>query len=134
MTKDLDAPPVHFGFSRDGRYFASQVRFGKSSRRDVRVWETATGRELAVLRGHGDPVTTVALTPDGRHIISRDARGQTLEWALDSVGPCKPRVVAPVPPFEPVWPDGHIENCEGGAYAVVVLGNEVIPCKIERQN
>jgi len=35
-----------------------------------RVWEAATGREVAVLRGHEHPLWQVAFSPDGRRLAS----------------------------------------------------------------
>jgi WD40 repeat protein len=52
--------------SPDGRRIATSVEF----RPDVELWDAATGRRLATLRGHSDRVRGVAFSPDGRRIAS----------------------------------------------------------------
>jgi WD40 repeat protein/serine/threonine protein kinase len=55
--------------------------------RTVRVYETATGKEVHVLRGHTTKVSTVAFSPDGRRLASaavgmeRNARGVVRSWS-----------------------------------------------------
>ena len=36
----------------------------------IRIWDTSTGRELHVLEGHGDWVTALSISEDGRWIVS----------------------------------------------------------------
>src|SRR6476659_186112 len=36
----------------------------------IKLWEPATGKELAVLEGHTQPVDTVAFSPDGKLVAS----------------------------------------------------------------
>ena len=40
----------------------------------ARIWDAATGKEIAVLRGHENDVTSAAFSPDGTRIVtaSRD--------------------------------------------------------------
>jgi WD40 repeat protein/tRNA A-37 threonylcarbamoyl transferase component Bud32 len=61
-------------FSPDGKRLA-----GASMERDakdqhiagvVKVWDASTGRELFTLRGHADPVWSVAFSPDGKRLAS----------------------------------------------------------------
>ncbi|MDQ3764358.1 MAG: hypothetical protein M3460_23135, partial [Actinomycetota bacterium] len=51
--------------SPDGRRLASA-----SNDRTIRVWEIASGDELAVLHGHTDTVNAVAWSPDGRQLAT----------------------------------------------------------------
>jgi WD40 repeat protein len=53
-------------FSPDGR-FAVGVTTGAGT---IRVWEVATGRLVAVLDGHTQPVECLAFSPDGRRLAS----------------------------------------------------------------
>jgi WD40 repeat protein len=52
-------------FSPDGRTLASA-----SSDHTVRLWETASGKELATISGHSDSVNAVAFSPDGKTLAS----------------------------------------------------------------
>jgi hypothetical protein len=52
-------------FAPDGRRLASAGNDGT-----VRIWDTATGRETATLRGHQGNVMSVAFAPDGRRLAS----------------------------------------------------------------
>jgi WD40 repeat protein len=52
--------------SPDGRRIATSAEF----RPDFELWDAATGRRLATLRGHTDRVRGVAFAPDGRRIAS----------------------------------------------------------------
>ncbi|GHJ42776.1 hypothetical protein Cs7R123_01180 [Catellatospora sp. TT07R-123] len=72
---------VHgLAFSADGTRLASV-----SSDRTLRLWEWRTGRCTAVLE-HGDKVSVVDLSPDGRWAVTGDLRGVVRIWELDSDG------------------------------------------------
>ena len=43
----------------------------------VRLWEVATQRELAVLKGHRYEVTSVAIDGSGKYLASGGSRGAT---------------------------------------------------------
>jgi WD40 repeat protein len=53
-----------------------------SADRTVRLWDTATGRELAQFTGHEGGVSRVAFSPDGRRAISSDTEGVIKLWQL----------------------------------------------------
>jgi hypothetical protein len=48
----------------------------------VKVYETETGREVAVLEGHQDDVQAVAFTPDSRDLVSASLDGTVAVWRL----------------------------------------------------
>jgi WD40 repeat protein len=78
--------------SFDGRYAVSgggesiispgDGRFSQSGR--VYLWEVATGRRLCTFTGHGDAVTSVCLSLDGRHILSGSADRTVRLWDVAS--------------------------------------------------
>ena len=52
-------------FSPDGKTFA-----GAGADRAVRIWDVATGKELAAIEDHADWIFDVAFSPDGKRIAS----------------------------------------------------------------
>ena len=58
-------------FSPDGTHIATA-----SGDHTARIWDTATGEQVAVLTGHDDAVLFVAYSPDGRRIVTA-SRDQT---------------------------------------------------------
>jgi WD40 repeat protein len=48
----------------------------------VRLWDLGVGRELRCLRGHGSGVLSLAVSPDGRWILSGGADGAIHVWDL----------------------------------------------------
>ena len=74
-------------FSNDGRRV-----FTASEDGTVRVWDTATARELNTLRGHGGWVTSISCAEDGRFLLSSSsdglpASGTQREWSRCSCFP-----------------------------------------------
>ena len=73
----------------DGRYVVSGSGLsGDPGRRDgeftVAVWDLHTGRRLHTLEGHTELVKTVAVTPNGRYVVS-GAHDKTLAvWNLEN--------------------------------------------------
>src|SRR5262249_54067218 len=63
------APVRSVAYSPDGRRLASGAgKYGEPG--EVKVWDTATGRELLCLRMPGDLVSCVAFSPDGRQLAA----------------------------------------------------------------
>jgi WD40 repeat protein len=48
----------------------------------VRLWELKTGKELKCFSGHANPVSAVALSPDGRYAASGSSHGTMRLWKL----------------------------------------------------
>lgn len=49
--------------------------------RTARIWDVATGRELAVLRGHASLVSEASFSPDGVSILTSSMDGTARRWA-----------------------------------------------------
>jgi WD40 repeat protein len=62
-------------FSPDGRRIVSA-----SGDKTLRVWDAATGAQLAILRGHTEDVNSVAFSPDGRRIVSASGDRTVRVW------------------------------------------------------
>ena len=50
----------------------------------MRVWDAASGVQLADFLGHKGPVRTVAYSPDGSRIVSGSADGIIKVWEADT--------------------------------------------------
>jgi WD40 repeat protein len=61
--------------SPDGKILAST-----NPDRSLRLWDTATGKELAELKGHTDTIWTVAFSPDGKLLASAGDDGTIRLW------------------------------------------------------
>ena len=69
-------------FSPDGQRLASG-----SSDQTVKIWDSATGKELFALKGHAGPVTSVAFSPDGQRLASANDDGSIHLWETTNVSP-----------------------------------------------
>ena len=63
--------------------FLRVLLFAGSEDKTVRLWEVATQRELAVLTGHTNGVTSVAFDGSGKYLASGGARGATSRSIVD---------------------------------------------------
>ena len=73
----------------------------------VKVWDADTGQEAITLRGHGNVVSSVAFSPDGKQLASGSYDGMVRLWAAADLGADKRRPVLPednVPAPTPVKP------------------------------
>jgi len=78
---DLDiapARPTRLLFSADGGRLVAGTASG-----NLRVWNAWTGRELDLLMGHADGVTSLARTNDGLRVLSGARDGELRAWDLD---------------------------------------------------
>ena len=53
-----------FAFSPDGSTIAT------ASNKNIKLWNTKTGREISTLNSHSQPITTLAISPDGQTLVS----------------------------------------------------------------
>lgn len=49
---------------------------------EIKLWNPDTGKELASLQGHTSAVLCIAISPDGRHLVSGGLDGQVILWDL----------------------------------------------------
>lgn len=67
----------------------------------IGVWEVESGKRLLFLAGHDAPVSVVALSPDGKRVLSGDAKGGIKRWYSGPAEETKPLAAgAEAPPVE----------------------------------
>jgi len=76
-------------FSPDGRKFITAngndlVSFGRQSDNTARIWDTESGRELHVLRGHTSEVNSAHFSPDGMKVVTASSDGTARIWDLSA--------------------------------------------------
>ena len=76
-------------FSADGAKLVTAA-----NDRSVQVWDVLSGRELSVLRGHPEAVTSIAIGDDGRHVMtgSKDGTARLSETFIPPNGNMKLQV------------------------------------------
>jgi dipeptidyl aminopeptidase/acylaminoacyl peptidase len=69
---------VAMAFAPDGKLLAA------AAHRLIHLWDPATGKEFARLRGHRGEVLSVAFAPDGKTLASADDQGDVRLWEVTS--------------------------------------------------
>ena len=75
---------------------STSLALGPGAGGDVRLWDAATGRRVAVLPMPSGPVRHLAFSPDGKHLAASTAAPSATLWD----------VAGSVPLATPAWPSG----------------------------
>jgi RNA polymerase sigma factor (sigma-70 family) len=84
---EWETPPPAVALSPNGRLLA----VAGAADGAVRLWDLASGRELAPLRGHAAAVRALAFTPDGDRLLSASTDRTVLVWDVRRQLPPLPR-------------------------------------------
>ena len=87
-TLPHDVYPNALAFSPCGKYLASGVWWNRSvetERVPIRLWEVATGENIATFWGHPTDIQDLAFSPDGTLLASGSFDSTLLLWDLKSV-------------------------------------------------
>ncbi len=87
-----EAAPGHAGeifamaLSPDGKWLAAGgwMKIPGQSGHHIRLYDFATGRLVALLKGHENVVADLAFSPDGRHLISGSSDFTAIIWDVPS--------------------------------------------------
>ena len=71
----MRAPCASAAFSPDGSRIVTA-----SWDNTARIWDAASGKEIAVLRGHEDAVHSAAFSPDGSRIVTASSDNTARIW------------------------------------------------------
>ncbi len=70
-------------FSPDGSLLASSSG-GIVETQTIRLWDVATGEQLAVIEGHTEDITAVVFSPEGEVLASRSNDGTVRLWDVQT--------------------------------------------------
>lgn len=73
-TLAADAGIVSLAFSPDGTVLASAEVSSENGPGELKLWDVATGKNTAMLKGHEGMVWSVAFSPDGKRLASGGGR------------------------------------------------------------
>ena len=73
----------NIAFSPDEAWFAT----ASTDETVVHVWDTKTGREVALLTGHSEPVTSLGFSPDGKWIVTASEDDTARLWDASNGAP-----------------------------------------------
>ncbi|MHC4777178.1 MAG: WD40 repeat domain-containing serine/threonine protein kinase, partial [Planctomycetota bacterium] len=97
---------------KDGRRFASSA-----ADKTVRVWDISTGETVQVLTDPNQGVLSVAVSQDGRSVVTYGDKCEAVLWDLG-----EGRVVRRIDPL-PGWAYGHVAFVWGGGSFMVSSGS-----------
>src|SRR5262249_2018826 len=74
-----ETPVFTLAITADSQTMASA---GGYESHEIRLWQVATGREFYKLQGHQGWVSALALSPNGKNLVSGDSEGTLRFWDL----------------------------------------------------
>jgi WD40 repeat protein len=102
-------------WSKDGAYIFTGTM---SVDQTIRKWQSIDGKELVVIRGHTNAVTSLCLSPDGSHLVSASDDYSVRIWDLETnqeIG-------------DPLWHDDEVDavamSSDGQYFASAISGPE----------